>query len=171
METAILDICKWGWKNGASASVHLLNDLYYPKLHSCQWKHLYYEVQVPLYALRQSGPMSQCWSPFWYAANNKLHQIPSFGTSMPLRNLKSCRLRSVFRLWPWHQRPWMCLHCHFVYIKIDAGWKVKMADTCLCFQRPCALVFSTDVCVTMQSTWLTRANARLSALLYNVISD
>ena len=33
-------------KNGASACVHLLNVLYCPKLHSCQRKHLYYEVQL-----------------------------------------------------------------------------------------------------------------------------
>ena len=33
-------------KNGASACVHLLNVLYRPKLHSCQRKHLYYEVQI-----------------------------------------------------------------------------------------------------------------------------
>ena len=46
METAILDLCKWVCKNGASACVLLLNILYCPKLHSCQWKHLYYEVQV-----------------------------------------------------------------------------------------------------------------------------
>ena len=46
METAILDLCNWGWKNGASACVHLLNVLYCPKLHSCQRKHLYYEVHL-----------------------------------------------------------------------------------------------------------------------------
>ena len=33
-------------KNGASACVHLLNVLYCPKLQSCQWKHVYYEVQL-----------------------------------------------------------------------------------------------------------------------------
>ena len=46
METAIFDLCKWGWNNGASACVHLLNALYFPTLQSCQWKHLYYEVQL-----------------------------------------------------------------------------------------------------------------------------
>ena len=33
-------------KNGVSACVHLSNVLYCPKLNSCQWTHLYYEVQV-----------------------------------------------------------------------------------------------------------------------------
>ena len=39
----------------------------------------------------------------------------------------------------------MCLHCYIVYMKIDAGTKVKTARTWLCCQRPCALVVSADV--------------------------
>ena len=45
MEMTIFDLCKWGWKNGALACVHLLNSLYCPKLQSCRWKYLYYAVQ------------------------------------------------------------------------------------------------------------------------------
>ena len=68
METAILELCKWGWKNGASACVYLLHVLYCPKLHSCQRKHLYYEVQLlgivcalahPLRALPNKKPIFQ----------------------------------------------------------------------------------------------------------------
>ena len=68
MKTAILDLCKWGWTNGASACVHLLNVLYCPKLHSCQRKHLYYEVQLlgilcalahPLLGLREKPTVTR----------------------------------------------------------------------------------------------------------------
>ena len=50
--------------------------------------------------IRQSGPTSLCWSTFdWTMTKPDL--ISSFGTLWPLRNLKSHRLRSVFRLWSW----------------------------------------------------------------------
>ena len=51
-------------------------------------------------------------------------------------------------------------------MKIDAGSKVKTARTWLCFQRPCAIVVSGDLRVTIRCL---RANARLSDLLYSVL--
>ena len=50
----------------------------------------------------------------------------------------------------------VCINYYFVYMKIDAGSKVKTARTWLCFQRPCASVVSGDVRVTMRITLLTR---------------
>ena len=66
-----------------------------------------------------------------------------------------------------NQRPWICLQCYFVYMKIDAGLKVKTARTWLCFQRPCALVVSADVRVTMRTTWLTRKCPAVRFALYH----
>ena len=53
-------------------------------------------------------------------------------------------------------------------MKIDAGPKVKTARTWLCFQRPCALVVSADVRVTMEITWVTRKCPAVRFALYNV---
>ena len=77
--------------------------------------------------------------------------------AVPLRNLKSRCLRSVCRLWSWQPTTlkWsVLLLC--MYMKIDAGLKVKTTRTWLCFQRPCALVVSADVRVTMRITLFTR---------------
>ena len=55
-----------------------------------------------------------------------------------------------------NQQPLICLHCYFVNIKIDASSKTQNAVMCVYFQSTCALVFSADVCVTMQIVSLTR---------------
>ena len=54
---------------------------------------------------------------------------------------------------------------YIIYI-IDAGTKVKTADTRLCFQHPCALIFSGDVYVTMQITLLTSKYPAVRFALY-----
>ena len=67
---------------------------------------------------------------------------------MPLRNLKSRRLGSVFRLWPCNQRPWICLglHCYFVNIEIDASSKTPNGrHAALCFSAH-VLLFSAATC-------------------------
>ena len=82
---------------------------------------------------------------FWLDADNKPDQIPSFGTSLPLRNLKSWRLRSVFMLWPWQPTTLnmsallLCIHENRCRFESKNGSHVALfsAPMCSCGQRRC----------------------------------
>ena len=125
--------------------------------------------QVRLPHIGQSGPTS-----FWYTAENKPDQIPSFRTwTVHLLKLKSRCLRSVFRSWSLHPRTVnLSAICYFVYIKI---YVFVFSGDVACIQRwrclnsaVTLLVFSGDVCVRMQIMSLICANARLALQLLPV---
>ena len=103
METAIFYLCKWGWKNEASACVHLLNGLNCPKLQSCQWKHLYYEVRLLCIVCALAHPLirtERTWNwalhlqtiqnmlPYMEASGHNIYTTSARVYLQPMANLK-----------------------------------------------------------------------------------